>query len=391
MPKFKWIASDNSGKKMSGESFALSDSDLKNELLKQNLVLDEFYQVDFNSFLSRVSLSSISNFFYSLQSLISSGVRLHQALDIISVNTKNSTLKDIVFDLSYSIKQGISFYDSIKIYRHIFGDFAIQIIQASQEAGDILSAISTLNEYLALKESFFKKLKSSLVMPLFSFLFFIAGIIFIFVYLIPSLKDLTLVNEAIGQSSYLFRFSDFIQGVSIWQLFTFLFLILSLYVFLRTRLFVSIFIYVPFVSYLYKIYFLLIFLKFNALMLKNGVSLLNSLEFFASSISSSRLKNIMHNVIKGLKEGKSFSFMLNEVKYFPHDIVSMVEIAQESGDLSSTLSFASDIYQKKLQKYFVYITNLMQPVLFIILGVLILVLISSVYLPILNISTSISI
>lgn len=389
MPKFNWIAYTESNDLKTGQIFAIKESEALQKLKNDDLKNIEIVQVDLNSSIFyRISVSDIASFFHSLFVLINSGLRLPKALEIISVNVKNRRFKDIIQDLAYQVSHGTSFYDAINLYASVFGNFTVQIIKAAQESGDIKESLSVLDQYFHMQETFIKKVKSSMIMPIFSLIFFFSGLFFIFFYLVPSLRNLNII-ELNQQKNTLFLISDYLTNMNTLQTSSLFFLFLSLFFAIRTNKFKNIFKRLPFVSYFYKSHYMLIFLKFNALMLKNGVSLMHSLKLFSESLNEPFFKEINDFLVLNLETGSSLSQALKKSNFFPQDIISMVEIAQESGDMGATLDFAFEIYRSKLERQFKIISTMIQPIFLVILGLLILSLITSVYIPILEMSSSI--
>ena len=90
-----------------------------------------------------------------------------------------------------------------------------------------------------------------------------------------------------------------------------------------------------------------------------------------------------------VEKGKSLSESMKSSKIFPQELIAMMAVAQESGNLSQAMNLASNLYYQKVIKYLNLIVSLVQPLLIILMGILIALLIASVYLPIVQLPMSV--
>ncbi|TMP82331.1 secretion system protein, partial [Pseudoalteromonas ruthenica] len=78
-------------------------------------------------------------------------------------------------------------------------------------------------------------------------------------------------------------------------------------------------------------------IRFNsglALMLKAGLSLDRALELANSSVNNTHLKPELTIARKKVKEGEKLSATLSQTEIFPPFYISLLEVGEESGDLS---------------------------------------------------------
>ncbi len=67
---------------------------------------------------------------------------------------------------------------------------------------------------------------------------------------------------------------------------------------------------------------------------------------------------------------------------FPHSVQQMIAIGEESGSLDAMLSKVADFYEEDIDNLVDNLSNLIEPVIMVILGILIGGLVIAMYLPI---------
>ena len=113
-----------------------------------------------------------------------------------------------------------------------------------------------------------------------------------------------------------------------------------------------------------------------------GIPLVNAL-----SSASGACGNIMYSeaVLKMREEvatGQRLQFAMLQTILFPHSVQQMIAIGEESGSLDAMLSKVADFYEEDIDNLVDNLSNLIEPVIMVILGILIGGLVIAMYLPI---------
>ena len=395
MPLFKWIASDTENNIQTGLISASSEKDLEKKLQELKLTLLES-SIDIPTGFRSIPFSQKVQFFHNLYMLMESGVLLPQALELIVPNISNNNFKNIIADISVEVHQGKALSDCLKNYKPIFSQFMIQIVKAGQESGNLAVCLEQLSEYLNLRADFNKKIKSSLVLPIITFAFFILISLVIFIYIIPSFSSISTMSktELPELTKRLINISLFLSSVGILKIFIFLILILlAKILFLKSKVGSKfkdfLFFKLPLFKEISKNVVLTIFLRSTSVMLNTGIALNKTLENVTESLDGNFLKNDFINLTSDVEKGKTLSDAMKSYKIFPKELIAMMHVAQESGNLPQAMNLASNLYYQKVIKYLNLIVSLIQPILIIFMGILIALLIGSVYLPIVQMPMSI--
>lgn len=73
---------------------------------------------------------------------------------------------------------------------------------------------------------------------------------------------------------------------------------------------------------------------------------------------------------------------MQQAKLFPHMVIQMVAIGEESGSIDSMLSKVADFFEEEVDSAVDNLSSLMEPLIMSVLGVIIGGLIIAMYLPI---------
>ena len=123
-----------------------------------------------------------------------------------------------------------------------------------------------------------------------------------------------------------------------------------------------------------------------ATLLAGGIPLVNSLDIAAKSVNNKAIAEGLGVVARRVREGSSLATTLNEQHIFPHVAVEMVEVGESTGALADMLNSVADFYDEENQTTLTRFSNLIQPVLLIVMGVIIAFLLLSLYMPLFNLS-----
>ncbi len=398
MPSYNWKGIDWYGNIYYGKDFARSFNDLAKKLLNQEIGLLSANYALKTSFFNKISISTKFHFFKDLSILTESGIKLHKALDIIANRTKTSLFNKIIEEIAFDIKEGAEFSQSMQRYPKIFDNLIIQIVQAGEESGKTVESLKLLSLHLEKQDKFLRKLRSALLLPAITFTLFMITTLIIFIIIIPSFSAVLSSYKTLPSSTQkLLNLSQFISNLNpILVITTFLFfLIISLRILKKPKVksFFDLFLLkIPFLGKIIKYFNLAYFLQSVSLLLFGGVNLSKALLLAKNSINNSFINNdlnkVSENVSMGLTLNESFK-NLPTLNCIP-DLIEMINIGEESGNLGFMLNQAALIYFDKIDEFLALFLTVTQPILMIILGLITSLLIFSVYIPIFNLPNTLA-
>jgi type IV pilus assembly protein PilC len=399
MKTYSWKGVSLNGKKVSGQITSKNQNELKEKLLGQEIALLSYKEKNKNLlkdflkklFTPKINLKNKFLFFEQFYLLVNSGIEVLKALEILKNQAKNKNFKEILTKTINNIKQGQSIAESLKTKDNIFEPFIINLIDAGEKSGKLPIVLKSITKNFEQRVKIKNKINNAALLPTITLTF--AGIIVwgLFIFVIPQFESFfTSLNKELPKSTQLvFKISSFLRSEKLLPVFLiFLFILILIKHLLRLKIIKQIkdklAIKIFFIDKIFINYDLLNFFKTISICLNSGVDMQQSLQLSIQTIKNSYLKSKLNIIKKHVYKGESLKDSIEKtaLKYFNENIVSLIEIGEKTGKLDLMLKKASSICSDTLNKRLKIITTIFQPILLIIVGLIIVFLMLSVYLPI---------
>ena len=403
MKKYKYVATDKSGKKIKGNFVAENETEMKEMLLKAGYYVTSFRQVSsvnwssFFSLSSKIKVSELSQFCNQFSVMINAGVSIIDAINVLAEQNFSGKLKSTLEKIKEELKQGVLLSEAMAKFPKVFPVFFSSMVFIGETAGCLDSVLLNVAQYYELEEKTKKKIKSALAYPIVLLVLLVGVVLAMLLFVIPrfisSFSKMDIEMPALTMA--LFDASVFIQEY--WMIILgFLFALIAVLILLK---------FIPSVQKFYdKMKVTLpIFKKINlaiftsrlcrslGLLLSSGADTLTALESVKKTINNKHLLEQFNRVINNVKMGMSLSAALQaEMKVSPI-MIQMIIIGEKTGELDKVLIQTAPYFDQQSEQALSTITTIAQPTIMALLGVSIAILFISVYSPILQMIQSLSI
>ena len=125
----------------------------------------------------------------------------------------------------------------------------------------------------------------------------------------------------------------------------------------------------------------------TATLLGGGIPLVGAIETSSRSIGNRYVAAELTGVAQDVREGRSFGEALRARKVFPDVALKMVEVGESTGALQDMLTSVADFYDEENETALGRFVTIIEPTLLVIMGLVIAVLLLSLYLPLFELST----
>jgi len=125
-----------------------------------------------------------------------------------------------------------------------------------------------------------------------------------------------------------------------------------------------------------------LFARTLSTLLTGGLPLVPSLETAAKSISSRRVSKAVLSSLTTVREGKSLADSLAGTKVFPGLASEMITVGEQTGALPQMLNSVSEFFEDDVATALAAALALIEPAILIIMGVVVVFILISLYLPI---------
>jgi type II secretory pathway component PulF len=106
-------------------------------------------------------------------------------------------------------------------------------------------------------------------------------------------------------------------------------------------------------------------------LMENGVPLLRSLDLVTEIAGNRFLEKKLAEVRKAVIDGATLSAALQQQKLFPDLFTDMMSVGEQTGHFAETMQAIADVYERELDKSVGVISQLIPPVIIVIIAVLV--------------------
>jgi type IV pilus assembly protein PilC len=397
---FQWIGIDKQGNRVTG---VISVADMKEaqiELKKRDIEIISVKQKSKGSFSlfskrqKKIKKTDIILFTRYLSTLVTAGLPILQALDIIAKDPENPTLQGLVLAIRGNIAGGKTLSESFAQHPKYFDDLYVSLIRAGEKSGTLEKILNRLGNYLERTEALKRKVKKALIYPtaIVSVAFAVGLILLLFV--VPSFErifhsfgaQLPFFTELVIRLSNFLRTYWWIVAVAITGL------VLYIRYLKKTsenfkmqvdRWSLKIYIIGPILTKS----IIARFTRTLSITLDAGMPIVeatNSMtDLMGNRIYAKAVKKICDDIISG----NQLNIAISNTKLFPNMVVQMIAIGEASGSLSSMLSKVADYYEDDVNNIVDNLSSLLEPLIMILLGIIIGGFVVAMYLPIFKIGS----
>ena len=336
----------------------------------------------------RVTDKDVIIFSRQFSTMIDAGLPLLQCLDILQSQQENPTFKKTLKKIKESVESGETFADSLKKFPKVFNELFINMVAAG-EAGGILDVIlQRLSAYMEKMAKLKSQVKGAMTYPAITLLVALIVITIILVFVIPVFAEMfaDFGSTLPGPTLIVVGLSEFAIGNIGWiivGIIATVFIIKKTYASTKGRIIMDdMFLRLPVVGILIRKVAVAKFTRTTSTMLASGVSILEVLDIVAKTAGNKIVEFAILDVKTGIAEGRSMADPLLESGVFPSMVCSMIAVGESTGALDTMMEKIADFYDNEVDQAVKNLTDAIEPVMLVFLGVIVGGLVISMYLPI---------
>nr|WP_283249542.1 type II secretion system F family protein [Hydrogenophilus thiooxidans] len=337
----------------------------------------------------RVQEKDIALFTRQLATMMKAGVPLLQAFDIAIRGTSNPALARLLNEIRSDIAQGNSLAQAFAKHPLYFDRLFVALVAAGEHAGvldDLLDRIATYQEKIIAIKS---KIKSALFYPaaVVVVAFIVISILMIFV--IPQFKEIfsSFGADLPAPTLLVISISEFFVA---WWWAIFGTLIAAVVAFVLThrksqtfrdrvdRLLLKL----PVVGVILQKAAIARWARTLATMFAAGVPLNEALVSVADAAGNAVYRDATEQIRTQVTQGVALTVAMIDAGVFPAMVPQMVSIGEESGQLDDMLNKIAEYYEREVDDAVASLSQLLEPVIMVFLGVVVGGIVVSMYLPI---------
>lgn len=331
---------------------------------------------------SKDKLTIISN----LGTLLSAGIPILEAVDSILEDARGSQ-KKILETLRKDINQGKTISESFQKFPDAFDSVTVNLIKASEEAGNLETSLKDLKETIKKEIDFNDKVKAALTYPAFLLAVFFGVILIILFFVIPRIALVfTRLKIQLPLPTRIMVFvSNILTSYTIYVAVGFALLVILLVFLYRTRrrYLVNIIFSLPLLSHLAKLIDLTRFTRSMHLLLASGIPITDALALSRDIVDKHDISKAIASSLVMVNAGKKLSEGLSKHKgVIPRVMIRITEAGEKSGKLEQSMQELSEYFDSEVSSMLKTLTTLLEPIMLIVIAIFVGALMLSIIAPI---------
>ena len=391
MALFAYRAVDADGRITTGNLDAINAIDLELRLKRLGLDLVTFEGVK-RSTAARtrsVTRTELITFCFHLSQLLKAGVNIIEALTDLRDTVDNPGFRQVIASLLEDIEGGLKLSDAMANHPYCFDNVFVALVRAGEQSGQMTEVLDELAENLKWQDEMAAQAKKALMYPAIVFVVIIAVIFVLMVFLVPQLAMTfkSLVPKLPRETAALVFVSDIF--VKWWYLLLGVPIAagVTLFFFAQTnekaqRLVDEAGLKMPILGPVRQKIILARFSTYFAMLYRAGISVLDCIQICEKIVGNRVMEEGLQRVGRSISEGQGISQAFIATKLFPPLVLRMLRVGESTGALDTALLNVSYFYNRQVRESIDKLQQMLGPATTIVLGLLIVGILYSIFLPI---------
>jgi len=396
---FLWTGTDKRGVKVKGQSRGNNPSLIKADLRKQGIkpiTVKKQSALFKKTAKKKISPKDLSVFFRQLATMMSAGVPLVQAFEIIGRGHENAGMQELILKIKAEVESGTSLSDTLSKHPLYFDDLVISLVGAGEQAGVLETLLDKIATYKEKTEYLKSKIKKALFYPAAVIIVAIIVTAILLIFVVPQFEELfnNFGADLPAFTRMVVNLSEFMQAYW-WLVFG---IIAGAGVGFvqgkrRSRKFGRVLdrmvLKLPIIGPIMHKAAVARYARTLSTMFAAGVPLVEALQSVAGATGNVVYSDAVLMIRDSVATGQQLTFAMNQTGLFPNMVEQMVAIGEESGSLDAMLAKVADFYEQEVDDAVDALSSLLEPLIMSILGILIGGLVVAMYLPIFKMGAAI--
>jgi type IV pilus assembly protein PilC len=388
---FAYRAIDAEGRISSGNLDAANAIDLELRLKRLGLDLLTFDPVKRATAARtrRITRPELITFCFHLSQLLKAGVNIIEALTDLRDTVDNAGFRQVIASVLEDIEGGQKLSEAMSNHPYCFDTVFVALLRAGEQSGQLTEVLDELSENLKWQDEMASQARRAMTYPILVFVVIVGVIFVLMIVLVPQLASTfkTLVpvlpretEVLIAISNVFVRWWYLLLGVPIAAG-------VGLWFFAKTnenmqRTIDEASLRMPLLGELRTKIILARFSTYFAMLYRAGISVLDCIGICEKIMGNRVMEEGLQKVGRSISEGQGISQAFVATKLFPPLVLRMLRVGESTGGLDTALLNVSYFYNRQVRDSIARMQQLLGPATTIVLGVLIIAILYSIFLPI---------
>ncbi len=401
MPRYNYIAIATNGKKVKGAIIAESPYAARKQLRMRSIHPSSISEVRsrsesgtaLSSIFAKRSKTQIIDFTKQMSTLLTSGIKLTEALSVLTLQTSDPRFRHALVDIRERVITGESFTDSLKDYSDYFDVVYISMVRVGEVTGTLGECLRTIATFMEKRRRVESKVMTAMIYPIVLIVFCIAAILVLTIKVIPKIgeqiersgQELPWITKRLMDIGYVLTSWWLLVVIAggigiVWGIK--LFLRTNRGAYLRDKFMLSL----PMFGPLIKQRVVARFASTLSTLLGSGLAMAESLRVVAEVTGNTLMKRAVQQSRERILAGADIATPLRDSGVIDPAIAHMVAVGEKSGELETMLKSISDNLEASTDIVIERLSAAVEPVIIIVMALVIGIIAYATILPILEVS-----
>jgi general secretion pathway protein F len=341
----------------------------------------------------RIGAGALNQFTCQLADLLDAGVPLSRALKLLQHQASSTVLQQVIEGVNESVRRGMSLSGALTSYPRVFAPAYISMVKAGEEAGTLGDILRRLAKSLDDQQQLRSKLRAALVYPVFLGCVGLSTLIVLLVWVIPKFSSFfaSLDQQLPLPTKLVIKLGAALAGAWPILLVSTTVLILFACRMLKNKaariIFDKLCLHFPVLGALIVKCQLAAFMQTLGTLLLHGVSMLSALSIAGDTVSNLCIAEQVHRAVGRVAKGEKLHRSFSGGRIFSQTLVGTMAVGEESGALPQMLVRLSSQYEQETERQVRTLTNMIEPVMIVVMGGVVGFIVVSMLMPIFKVST----
>lgn len=339
----------------------------------------------------RVKAAVVAVMYSQFADLLRAGVPALRSLDVLSRQTSNGVLHEVLQEVREGLSSGKTLADSMAEHPNAFNPLHVSMIRAGEKGGFLEDVLNRIALFTERQNELRNKLIGALLYPLILLTLGSVIVTFLLLVVVPKVRtflkgDLPVLTRAV------FALCDFLKDNGLFVLGGLVLVVIGIVSVVRSKTGRAYFdrfqLKAPMLGKLVTLVAVCRFCRILGTLLHNGVPILQALKISRDSAGNQLLVDAVEEATESVRKGSSLAVPLGRSGLFPLDIIDMIAVGEESNNLENVLVTIADSYEARTGRTVDLMMRLLEPLLLVGMAMIVAVIAIALLLPILTMSNA---
>ncbi len=394
MASFAYSAINAQGAELSGEISASDLNSAREQLRVKGLLAQTLKELSDGGGIGATSIGgkkvkakSLQIFSRQFATMIEAGLNVVSALVILEEQTDDQALGAVIHELRKDVEGGLLLSEAMARHPKVFSRLYISMVEAGEAAGILDIVLDRVAFQIEKQEAIRRRVKSAMVYPTMVLIFATLVLIGMLMFLVPVFVKIfaSLNGQLPTLTAYVVSVSNLLRT----KPYLILLIPFSIWAFFRWKKTENgrkkwDTVKLKFPMRIGDTVLKITMARFSrtlSTLVAAGVDIIKALEITGQTAGNWVIEDALAGVRARVHEGVPIAQPLLENEIFPPMVAQMVKIGEETGELEKMLSKIADFYEDEVEASVQSLTSIVEPIMMIGVGVMVGVIIISMYMP----------